>query len=288
MKRSFLLILIAVALLLNREVSAITQNPNHRPIKQSEQSKATKSGNGDATQDERGTDKAPLSVKLLNTGKSKSETAQEAQQEKDTTSTNRWVIRLGFVGVGIALLQLVAFIFQAIRLKQTIAVMRDTARRDLRAYVDVLNISMSCPTLDIPNFVPGPGMPHDEVIITLGNSGRTRALNVLVHANCFTVEGYRTELRSDFAYPDLPKLISIPSVFSIAPNVPYRVAAPGTIDLEGVRRARKREATVYIYGHADYFDVFGEPARRTPFCYEFMPEQPNAAFRTYKEHNDPD
>lgn len=197
-------------------------------------------------------------------------------------------MRLGLLGVGIALLQLLAFINQAKRLKQTVEVMKDTARRDLRAYVDVLGVSMRCPSLGIPSYVPEPGMPVDEVIIVLNNSGKTRALSVLLHANCFTVEGYRTELPSDFAYPDIPRATSIPSIFAIAPNAPRQVRGPGIIDLEGVKRARRREATVYIYGHADYFDVFGEPLRHTPFCYEFMPEEPTAAFRIYKEHNNPD
>jgi hypothetical protein len=175
--------------------------------------------------------------------------------------------------VGVGILQLIAFIVQACVLWKTITAMRENSKQDLRAYVDAINTSMVCPTLDIPNYVAGPGMEQDAVFITFLNTGKTPARKVLVNASCIAVEGYRTELPADFAYPDIPKTISIPSVFSIVPNIPTRTDGLYTLDLDGIRRARKREATVYIYGHADYFDVFGDP-HVTPFCYEFTPETP--------------
>jgi len=161
-------------------------------------------------------------------------------------------------------------------LEESLTIAKDTSRRELRAYVDVLNVSITG--------------TEQAIIVTVlfNNSGRTRACNVLVHTNCHAAEGYRTELPRDFKYPDVVRPISIPSVFSIAPNVPCPVQGSDVITVREIMRARNREATLYIYGHADYFDVFGEPVRHTPFCYEFMPESPTGAFRAYKEHNDPD
>ena len=87
---------------------------------------------------ERGTDKAPLAVKLLNTGKSEQEASQEAAQIQNENNAEWWVRVLTAALVGVGLLQLFAYIIQARRLKQTIGVMHDTAERQLRAYLTVL------------------------------------------------------------------------------------------------------------------------------------------------------
>jgi hypothetical protein len=285
-KRSYLAVLI-VLVFLGIAQTANAQKPSKPNIKHPEQQATPQNSHADSTNDQRGTEKSPISVKLLNTGKSAAETTQEAQQIEEQNNTNWWIVRLTIAAVGVGVLQLVAFIVQAGVLLKTITAMRENAKQDLRAYVDAINVSMVCPTLDIPNYVAGPGMQHDALFVTFLNTGKTPARKVLVHASCVTIEGYRTELPGDFSYPDVPKAKSIPSVSSIIPNTPTRTDGFETIDLVGVKRARKREATVYIYGHADYFDVFGDP-HITPFCYEFMPETPNAAFRAYKEHNNPD
>ncbi len=96
---------------------------------ESVQQNSTPSYSGKSTaDDERGTDKAPLAVKLLNTGKSPAETAQEAQQLQAEYDSEWWVRVLTGALVGVGLLQLFAYVLQAKRLKQTIGVMHDYCR----------------------------------------------------------------------------------------------------------------------------------------------------------------
>jgi hypothetical protein len=157
-------ILIGFASLLSSDVGAKAPSRNQEPIKQTQQNKASDNRQKQTATDERGTNKLPLSVKLLNTGKSQAETDQETQQEKNTANTNWWVIRLGFAGVGIALLQLAAFIVQAVRLKQTIDVMRDTPELPNRAH------------LNIEEFFAGPL----SVTFNLRNAGHVPATEVWI------------------------------------------------------------------------------------------------------------
>lgn len=165
-----------------------------------------------------------------------------------------------------------------------VAVIRENAKRELRAYVNAIDAAMSCPSVAL---TPLPQGSRDQLSIMFINTGNTPARKVLVHANWTSVKGYRSELPKDFAYTDVRRETSFPSVFSIAHNIPFQIDATDIINLVDVARAQRREVTVYIYGHADYVDVFDDPHVCT-FCYEFMPDQPSHAFRTYKEHNDTD
>ena len=135
--KPLLVLTLIVSVLLLNGGSSRAKAGKPKSIKQAQQSEISKNSGEQTAADDRGIDKMPLSVKLLNTGKSETETAQESKQEQNAASTNWWIVRLGIAGVGVALLQLVAFIVQAYRLKQTVGVMRDTANRQLRAYLGV-------------------------------------------------------------------------------------------------------------------------------------------------------
>lgn len=88
--------------------------------------------------DLRGTDKQPLSVKILPIRKTDEEIAQETKDRADTSSANWSMVKLtGIIGL-IGLLQLVVFGLQARRLRQTIDKMEEIAKgqtADMRASI---------------------------------------------------------------------------------------------------------------------------------------------------------
>ena len=248
MKRSYLAILIASALLLSADVKAERPSRQQVTVKHAEQNKAADNRQKQTATDERGTDKSPLSIKLLNTGKSEAETAQEANQEKNTVDTNRWVIRLGFAGIGIALLQLIAFIFQAIRLKQTINVMKDTAERQLRAYVSGMPFHIS--SFDESHYA--------FVRFRITNEGQTPAYNMTHSAEIVLCPH---PIPDAFIFPSNLTATSFPVV--LFPHVPLegiKGARIFTVDeIAGIRNGTMR---IYMYGRIDYRDAFHDKRTR--------------------------
>jgi hypothetical protein len=77
-----------------------------------------------AAPNQRGTDKSPVVVKLLNTGKSDQETTNETARIKNEKKTERWTIALTIAAILVGLLQLGAFIRQAHYMRGTVTEMR--------------------------------------------------------------------------------------------------------------------------------------------------------------------
>jgi hypothetical protein len=104
---------------------------SHRHSDGQTQTKAT----GDQhspTADQRGTENTPPFVKIVGAEpNAESGTNQNATNPQQQPTD--WIMVGAVVGIGV--LQFVAFVWQAIRLGQTIGVMKDTAERQLRAYV---------------------------------------------------------------------------------------------------------------------------------------------------------
>jgi hypothetical protein len=91
-KRSYLPVLIVLALFLARTANA--QKPYKPSVKHPQQHATPQNSTSNSANDQRGTEKSPVAVKLLNTGKSAAETTQEAQQVKEQNNTNWWIVRL--------------------------------------------------------------------------------------------------------------------------------------------------------------------------------------------------
>jgi hypothetical protein len=101
-------------------------SPSPRPQNKPETSAKPES----AQAKQRGTDSLPLSVKLLNTGKSTKEAAQDSERIADSKKADARNFTLTIVLAS-------ATVVQAVALIMTILVMMSTARRQLRAYVSV-------------------------------------------------------------------------------------------------------------------------------------------------------
>ena len=114
------------------------------------------------------------------------------------------------------------------------------------------------------------------------NSGRTPSKNLTLRVNVRVQPG---ELPTDFeySYGDPP----IRTV--IGPNA-NEWNAPMFIGVDEANRAARGETNIYVWGRADYWDVFdGTPARFTEFCsrvqFFVTHEDVRAQFVPYGSHN---
>lgn len=92
---------------------AQSQEPTPAPPKvQHEPKAATGKSKQVPAPDQRGTDKAPLHIKLLNTGKSQSEAGDETKQKEEEASINRGTMIFTGGLLAVAIVQLLMFLWQ--------------------------------------------------------------------------------------------------------------------------------------------------------------------------------
>lgn len=132
-----------VALVLAFGVAAVAMAQSNRPSPgpgggNQQPKPVTQTAQQQPADDLRGTDKAPLVVRVLPTPKTQQETAQDEAQRSDESSANWWMVRLtGFIGI-IGLIQAFVFWIQAGRLKATIDKMDEIAKSqaaDTKSYI---------------------------------------------------------------------------------------------------------------------------------------------------------
>jgi len=251
--RSFVLMLLALALLLS------LAKPQQARSESAKQNRAPKNSQQTAAPDERGADKSPLAVKLLSTGKSDAEAAQESEQIQTEYNSEWWVRILTAALVGVGLLQLFAYVVQARRLKETICVMHKTAERQLRAYLGV----------SLGGIVPqdrNQGFRFEPKMI-LRNAGQTPAYKVSYQAAAAVLPYPAPDDHSHFAFPNTP----VPSSGMLIPNEQFVLSAvvPDWYSDEDVRDIRfGTTRRVYMWGRVTYVDAFGRK-RQVEFSRNF-------------------
>lgn len=177
--------LVALLLLLAGVAFAESQGPSptlgktesRQPQQQSTSSKE------DAAKDQRGTESSPLVVKVLNPPKAEPDATKNPQEQEKQPPTDWWMFGVTGVLAGIALLQLGAFIVQAIRLGQTIKTMDATAERQLRAYLVIEKCDLQYRD-DQP-----------VVSIKIKNCGQTPADRVMVYGTIDILQRRATIIR---------------------------------------------------------------------------------------------
>jgi len=167
---------------------------------------------------------------------------------------------------------------------------RQSNKRQLRAYIGVGSLKLDLPGLENPNYEPiqpnKPGLVvNDCVLCTFKNYGGTPALDVKTHVSWQPIP-FSQMLPDDFSYPDRES-ITTPGIGRVVSHLHLMQGQDHTARVPiynvGVfRQAQQREVTVYIYGHVDYRDVFGQDwSRRFSYIYEpwqiveqrFIPDQ---------------
>jgi hypothetical protein len=191
---------------------------------------------------QRGTDSLPVAVRLLNTGKSAADAAQEAQAIADTQQTNR---RQFWINIGLLFLTVV----QSIGLIVTIGTTNRTNRRQLRAYVLPDQIDAPYDQLGTPAF-PIP-MAYALVV---RNYGTTPAYKVSVIWSSYV--GVPNESQNSF-----PELAPSPhqSTTTLGPNCTVMMLiAPGPVTPELRAELNAGSRRLYVYGEVTYRDTFGK------------------------------
>jgi hypothetical protein len=199
----------------------------------------------------------------------------------------------------IALLQLTAFVVQAIHLGQTVRAMNDTAQRQLRAYVGVggENFRLDLPGEKDSHYTPvnlndpNPQIFNDFVVLTVKNFGQTPAFDVVVFCHAVATEG-ASLLEADFFQKMQPDRIDpnsgvFTSRFTLQPQQSAE-SKSAILDVRLFSAARKRKKTIYLWGHIYYRDIYQRPWR-TRYCYVWEPwHPPGARFVPYIRYNDED
>lgn len=240
--------------------------------------------------DQRGTEQSPVIVKIIGAEPKTQNTASDNPGDgQKKPSADWWSICVAGGTLVVLVLQLAAFICQARRLGQTIHVMKDTAERQLRAYVSLKEFGAS-PMVDIQTNA----LIAWELRLTWQNTGATPTRDMLSHVS---VRFEPDEIPDDFRFPDLwiigRKQVYVP--VHLAPNGVF-IDSISQFSLAQLQEVKSGQKTLYVYGWADYSDVFSDTRRRrTEFCARVVfPGEPayisvaNIAFELHWKHNGAD
>lgn len=234
--------------------------------------------------DERGTNKQPLAVKLLNTGKSDQEAAAEAAHIKNEEQTESWTIGLTIAAVGVGGLQLIAFVLQALYMRSTVKEMR---RANHTAEVANANATEAILASDRPwiglrnvkvkDFEAGERM---VVEVAVNNSGKSPGLQMR--------GGFIGRiLETGAAGPSPEKILEkVTELLTLMPNGDYYYfpfANHGPLDQSTIDRIKNGNLTVWVSGMLEYLDSAGR-THRTSAQLTYRPR--THGFGTTPTHND--
>jgi hypothetical protein len=230
--------------------------------------------------DQRGTETAPVIVKVLPTQPTAEQAKQDAKDREEKAANeyeaikfNKALVIIGAFQLAVFIGQLLVFGWQARRLRQTVDVMTDTAERQLRAYVVITSAE------------PGWNAAGDfTATVKFTNCGQTPAYNVSISRDVRAL---------NWEAPQFPTIgAAATSKFTLAKDQPMEIElvlnnVAGTSDMRGQRFDGDR--SIYIFGEATYHDIFRERLRRTPFRLILVRRESGRFVITpTEEGNDPD
>jgi hypothetical protein len=209
------------------------------------------------------------------------------------------VLTAALVGVGI--LQLLAFVWQAFSLRATFRAMRatderqkSTDRTQLRAWIGIESIILDAPNLHVAGYISTDhkvigARPTDKLVIRLKNFGQTPANRVLAWARPIAMPAHE-RLPADYhrrpfqgtAQTKVRQQWSRPTIFQNQVSDNDLTLA----DISFFRQAVSGEKSVYLYGGITYVDVFGKDGSME-FCYSYDPTGPvGRQFVPYEDWNE--
>jgi hypothetical protein len=237
-------LLVALTLLVALAPDSWGQSQQPPPSAAQPNSQAQAKGKSDrqkASTDQRGTESAPLVVKIVGTEPQAQRAADTDRNGNKDNSTDWWMFG-ATVGIGlIGILQLAAFLVQARRLRQTVDIMKDTGERQLRAYI---------------SDVEGNAVLRDsteteiDIEISFQNAGQTPAYNVEIRCDPPIIA--RHDARPFDREPQFAPVKTI-----IAPNSSFIIRRELFTDDAGViPRIQNSERAIFVWGSVDYIDAF--------------------------------
>lgn len=202
---------------------------------------------------QRGSDTLPVAVKLLNTGKSEREAAEEASRVKaeldDAKATLQWVKITG-AATGVLALFTLGLWLATWRLASDA---RGSSERQLRAYISI-----------VPEIATQDEPSDDEMFLefkaTVTNSGQTPAYHLHSKAETKVLPA---------TFPLNAKVNLQPSVGLLAPGADVNLGTGKECHIDATHAPvlkRSTEERLYFYGVVTYEDAFRKQWRQR-FCY---------------------
>lgn len=202
--------------------------------------------------DRRGTADAPLIVQLQNPPTAAPPAGENAAEARRRASVEWSLLALAAGVVGLAVLQLLAVLFQGVWLRRTVKL----AERSLQELERALIVGAR---LEATRLVR-----HDRVVayrmsLVFTNAGRTPAKNLVSNGTFVTFED---EVPEDFDYRN--RAGGVPGFGVIGPNVAF----PLNLDVavQDVIDVRDKKKVLLIYGWVEYDDLLSRRRQRTEFC----------------------
>lgn len=173
---------------------------------------------------------------------------------------------------------------------------RSASRRELRAYVGVVELELLGPDLNNNAYVPQDsslaGVTCRNLLgVTVKNFGETPARDVVVYAYWFAVpfpgrlpEGFFGANDTDTV--DVNDVRTTTSKFMLDRGQTHLSEIP-IWDLTVWKLANNSTLNLYVYGRIYYTDAYGRTRRRF-FCSGWIPQSPKAKFIPYQEYNGED
>jgi hypothetical protein len=234
----------------------------------------------------------------ITTKKAANEAAADAKY-RDEQSSNEWLnLRLTIASIAIsAVLTVITGLLALFTWKlwtetgRLVSGAEDTAKRQLRAYVGVDEISFNLPHILIPGWkAPDPLPPdgyvfEDFILITVRNFGATPAYELRVMANWQPIKPFGAVVSPDFVFTDHAGPLR-PSASQVLDRDQTFPATIKVKDLTGFQAAQNRIESLYVYGYVAYTDVYGRRWHRH-FCYVWEPwRNEGHRFTPHTENND--
>jgi hypothetical protein len=234
------------------------ENESSRP--QQSQAQSTQK---QATPDQRGTQQAPLVVKVLPSPKTDEETDQEAKDRNEKSANDRELIRysrdldiLTAVLIAVGVLQLFVFAYQAMKLRQTVSTMDATAERQLRAYISITARNV----LNWNNVGGRIGVQFD-----IENHGQTPGFEILYDYSMLIL---KSPLPTDFVWPPTDKRYDQNNSLFPGTKVPVQIFLDRDLTAPERGAIEEGESRFHTRGTMSYRDAFGE-TRTTKFSFSF-------------------
>jgi hypothetical protein len=148
---------------------------------------------------------------------------------------------------------------------------RDTEERQLRAYLIINHVEVTCPDCASGVALPLAMSSRKNIVdINVENNGQTPAYEVVGTNNSLYVPTKDAQIPAGHTFPDYPQagIVSKGNIgrdkrWDSIPDIPlevvhlYKSVGDGT-------------GTLFIYGHYDYCDIFNEP-HSTAYCFRYVP-----------------
>jgi hypothetical protein len=207
----------------------------------------TEHGQQPSAADQRGTEQSPVIVKIIGAEpKAQNAASGNPNNGKEKPPTDWWGIGVAGGTLVVLVLQLIAFVVQASRLGQTISVMKDTAERQLRAYVFPIKVGVKLYIGNVPEY---------RVIIK--NSGQTPAYKLRHIDRFLSGEFPRKEPLPDAVSPDF-------SITNLGPGQKLEKSGiaqrcdgtPVIFTADALEKLKDGTAAIYAFGKIDFVDAF--------------------------------